>query len=278
MGTPPDIASALRAGEARLDRADVRVLLCHVLRCETAHLITHPEASLTPAQQGEFGALVERRLAGEPVAYLTAEREFFGHRFRVSGAVLIPRPETELVVELALERLPPDRAASVLDLGTGSGCIAISIALARPRTRVHAVDLSSDALEVARENARILGVRNVTLQQSNWFAAVGGARFDIIVANPPYVAAGDPHLGRGDLRFEPSLALEGGGDGLAAIRDIVDAAPDFLEPGGWLFLEHGYDQAERVATLMRARGFGSVVSSPDLAGIYRVTGGRLTPR
>jgi release factor glutamine methyltransferase len=267
---------ALAEASARIERVDARVLLCHILRCESAYLAAHPEAPLTPQQAADFAALVARRAAGEPVAYLTGEREFFGHRFKVSPAVLIPRPETEGLVERALEHLAPDRASTVLDLGTGSGCIAISIALARPQARLHAVDCSSGALAVARENAARLGASNVRFTPSDWFSAAAGEAFDTIVANPPYIAKGDPHLTEGDLRFEPSSALVAGEDGLHAIRHIVATAPSHLLSRGWLFLEHGFDQAGEVRAIMQAAGFSAVSSTTDLAGIERVTGGRLT--
>jgi release factor glutamine methyltransferase len=253
------------------------VLLCHVLRRESAYLAAHPEALLTAAQEADFRTLVARREAGEPVAYLTGEREFFGHRFRVSPAVLIPRPETEGLVERALEHIPADRPSAVLDLGTGSGCIAISIALARPQARVYALDCSSEAVALARENAAALGAPNVRFSVGDWFQAVAGEAFDTIVANPPYIAVCDPHLAQGDLRFEPPHALCAGADGLDAIRHIVAQSPVRLTPGGWLFLEHGFDQAREVRAFMLTAGFDGVSSVADLAGIERVTGGRLTP-
>jgi release factor glutamine methyltransferase len=252
------------------------VLLCHVLRCESAYLAAHSEALLTAEEAAHFQALVARRAAGEPVAYLAAQREFFGHCFHVSPAVLIPRPETEGLVEAALERIAADRPSAVLDLGTGSGCIAISIALARPQARIRGVDCSSEALAVARDNAVRLGASNVRFSESDWFSSLAGEVFDAIVANPPYVAEGDPHLAQGDLRFEPPQALRGGADGLHAIRRIVAQAPAHLTPSGFLFLEHGLDQAREVRALMSSAGFESVSSTADLAGIERVTGGRLT--
>jgi len=191
--------------------------------------------------------------------------------------VLIPRPETEGLVERALEQIPVDRPSAVLDLGAGSGCIAISIALARPRARVRGVDCSPDALAVARENAARLGASNVRFSESDWFSSIAGEVFDVIVANPPYVAEADPHRGEGDLRFEPLQALRGGADGLQAIRRIVAEAPSHLTRSGWLFLEHGVDQAREVRALMSGAGFERIVSTADLAGIGRVVGGRLTP-
>jgi release factor glutamine methyltransferase len=276
MGAAPTLVAALKSAEACIDRVDARVLLGHVLSRDAAYLITHSDVPLKPEEASAFERLVERRVQGEPVAYLTGSREFFGRRFRVSPAVLIPRPETELVVELALDRLPAARQVSVLDLGTGSGCIAISVALARPQAAVTAADRSREAIAVAHENARALGAANLDFVSSDWYSAVAGARFDLIVANPPYVAVSDRHLLAGDLRFEPRLALEAGADGLAAIRRVVDGAPRHLAANGWLLTEHGYDQAERVRALMRQYGLEGVFSATDLAGIERVTGGRLT--
>jgi release factor glutamine methyltransferase len=215
---------------------------------------------------------VERRAAGEPIAYLTGNCEFYGLEFRVTPAVLIPRPETELLVDLALERLPVEGRARVLDLGTGSGCIAVSLGRQRPRMEVWAADAVPAALEVARDNALRLGA-TVRFVRSDWLADLAGERFDLILSNPPYVAAGDPHLSRGDLRFEPASALVAGEDGLNDIRRIVAAAPAHLAPGGWLLFEHGYDQAQRCRALLTAAGFGQVTSWRDLAGIERVSGG-----
>lgn len=215
---------------------------------------------------------MERRAAGEPIAYLTGNCEFYGLEFRVTPAVLIPRPETELLVDLALERLPVEGRARVLDLGTGSGCIAVSLGRQRPRMEVWAADAAPAALEVARDNALRLGA-TVRFVRSDWLADLAGERFDLILSNPPYVAAGDPHLSRGDLRFEPASALVAGEDGLNDIRRIVAAAPAHLAPGGWLLFEHGYDQAQRCRALLTAAGFGQVTSWRDLAGIERVSGG-----
>jgi release factor glutamine methyltransferase len=281
---PPDLAlnllsisGALKEACTAIDRGDARVLLCHVLRCESAYLAAHPEALLTPRQAADLAALVARRAAGEPVAYLMGEREFFGHRCKVSPAVLIPRPETEGLVERALEHIPAGQPSTVLDLGTGSGCIAISIALARPQAQVHAVDRSPEALNVARENAARLGAENVRFAMSDWFSSLAGESYDVIVSNPPYVAADDPHLNEGDLRWEPALALTAGGDGLDAIRHIAARAPLHLCAKGWLFLEHGFDQAPKVRRVLQGAGFADVASTTDLSGIERVTGGRLTP-
>jgi release factor glutamine methyltransferase len=216
-----------------------------------------------------------RRIRGEPIAYITGQREFYGLSFQVTPDVLIPRPETELLVDLTLERLLP--TGSVLDLGTGSGAIAVAIAHACPEAKVTALDVSPAALAVAHGNAvRILADRAVQLclLSGDWYAPLAEHdRFDVIVANPPYIAAADAHLAQGDLRFEPSGALTDRADGLSALRTIIDGAPSHLHPGGWLLLEHGYDQAEKVRNLLKNKGFIQVQSWCDLAGIERVSGG-----
>lgn len=256
---------------------DAQVLLAHVVQRDRAWLVAHADDVLSRDQMDAFAGLARRRRDGEPVAHLTGIREFWGLPLVVSEAVLIPRPETETLVEAALARLPADREVAVLDLGTGSGAVALAIARERPRVRVLAIDISVDALEVARENARRLAIANVEFAQSNWYArlpaAWRGVRLDLIVANPPYVAAGDPHLGEGDVRFEPAVALASGVDGLAAIRAIVGGARGHLAPGGALVVEHGYDQSERVRGLFAMAGFVDLVAVRDLAGIPRVIGG-----
>jgi release factor glutamine methyltransferase len=223
---------------------------------------------------GKFSALAARRAAGEPVAYLLGVREFYGRDFAVTPAVLIPRPETELLVDLAKEKLFASDVARILDLGAGSGCIAVTLALELPWAEVTAVDVSPAALEVARGNARRHGAA-VNCVESDWYAALSPGRYDFIVANPPYVAAGDPHLAEGDLRFEPAGALTDHADGLAAIRRIVAGAPGRLNPDGWLFIEHGYDQAAAVADLLREAGFSTIEQHLDLAGIVRCSGARM---
>ena len=267
------IAQALLA--AALDASDARVLMRHALAVDAVYLVAHDRDVLTPAQCSAFDALVVRRRAGEPVAYITAMREFFGLEFQVAPAVLIPRPETDLLVEWALEHIAPAAQPRVLDLGTGSGCIALSLAHERPRAQLCAVDCSEAALDVARSNAQRHRIGNVTFLHSDWFAALGTQRFDCIVSNPPYIAAGDAHLAQGDLRFEPAGALSSGKDGLDAIRLIVTAAPQYLQAGGWLVFEHGYDQAARCRARLEAAGFTQVFSHCDLAGIERISGGRL---
>ena len=268
----PTIAQALAA--ARLDPTDARVLMRHALGVDDAYLIAHADEPLSIAQSAAFAALVARRAAGEPVAYIVGTREFFSLEFRVTPAVLIPRPETELLVEIALERIDSAGACSVLDLGTGSGCVAIAIAHARLRARVVAVDASAAALAIAKENAARPAVSNLELLVSDWFSALAGERFDVIVANPPYVAAGDPHLQQGDLRYEPASALVGGSDGLDPLRAIIASAPQHLNRGGTLALEHGHNQAVRCRQLLAAAGFSEILSRTDLAGIERVTIGR----
>ena len=260
-----------------IERREAGYLLRAVTGYGAAHLIAHAEERLQPELQQRFQELVRRRSRGEPLAYLIGVREFYGLEFEVTPAVLIPRPETELLVELALQRLPGDQPCTVLDLGTGSGAIALTLAALRPSASVIAVDASAPALEITARNCRRLGLASrVALQRSDWFTAVKDKRFDLIVSNPPYVPEGDPHLSEGDLRFEPRQALIGGRDGLEAIRRIVGEAPAYLAPGGWLLLEHGHDQAPAVRELLSGAGFESLVEETDLAGQPRVAGGRLT--
>ena len=255
-------------------RREAQILLGHALGVSRAWLAAHGDEAADPSAANVFRDLVQRRRAGEPVAYLVGRREFYGLDFRVTPDVLIPRADTETLIDAALEKLTGDAAQKVLDLGTGSGCIAITIAHERPAARVTAVDVSAAALNVARENAVAAGV-GVGFVQSNWFDSLDGKRFDMIVSNPPYVAAGDPHLRRGDLRFEPAKALVSGANGLADIRSIVAGAPAHLRPGGWLLFEHGHDQADVSRDLLLDAGFGEVISRADIAGLPRVAGGRL---
>ena len=267
------IAELLRP--AGIDPVDARVLLRSVLGVSDAHLAAHPEQALSEPQRERFMASVKRRRAGEPIAYITGEREFYSLTFKVTPAVLIPRPETELLVELALERIPDDRPCRVLDLATGSGCVAVAIAKHRPRARVVATEVDHAALEAARENARRHAAGNVEFVESDWFGALGAARFDVIVANPPYLAAGDPHLDEGDLRFEPRRALVAGPSGLECIGPIAARAHAHLVGEGWLLFEHGHDQAGRCRALLERIGFQQVASWRDLAGIERVSGGEV---
>jgi release factor glutamine methyltransferase len=238
--------------------------------------ITHPEHVLTAAQSARIAGLFESRRRGEPLAYMLGEREFWGRMFSVTPAVLIPREDTELLVELALNRLPQHAAARVLDLGTGSGVLAVTIALERPQASVTAVDASADALAVAGDNARRLGA-TVECLHGDWFGAFadGERRFELIVGNPPYIAASDPHLSQGDLPHEPANALVSGAAGLDAITAILAGVKAHLAAGGWLMLEHGFEQGPACSALFKAAGFADVQTWPDLAGLPRVTGGRI---
>ncbi len=256
----------------RVARLEAQVLYAHALGVERAWLIGHDRDVLTPVQAAAVASLVERRLAGEPVAYLLGEREFYGRSFRITPDVLIPRPDTELLLEQALSRLPRDATYNILDIGVGSGVVAISLALERPLCRLTGVDYSAAALNVARSNAASLGVA-VEFLESDAYAALGERRFHFVVGNPPYIAAADPHLTQGDLRYEPRLALASGADGLDLIRRLVAEAPAHLESGGGLLLEHGWDQAGAVRDLLSRAGFAEVFSARDLAGHERVSGG-----
>jgi len=257
-------------------RLEIQILLQQVLGVSRAALLAHPETMLSDTQFAQYAALRQRRFNGEPLAYILGEREFFGLNFTVSPATLIPRPDTELLVTEALQHLPPQAAAQtrVLDLGTGSGAIALSLAHTRPDIFVTAVDASADALKVAQENAVRLHCNHVRLLQSDWFSALNeGERFELIASNPPYIAEADAHLQQGDLRFEPRSALAAGEDGLDDLRHIITNARTHLRPGGWLLLEHGYDQAPRVRELLANAGYTDIYSARDLSGIERVSGG-----
>ena len=253
----------------------MQCLLQSALHVTRVYLFAHPERCLTDAEFAHYSIFLQRRLHGEPIAYILGEREFYGINLKVTPATLIPRPDTELLVELALQRIAKLERCDVLDLGTGSGAIALAIAHACPQSEVVACDASTLALAVAQENARSLGLPNVDFVRSDWFAAVGKQRFDLIVANPPYIAAGDIHLTEGDVRFEPVSALISGVDGLDDIRHIITHSSSHLVLGGWLLLEHGYDQAVRVRSLLQAAAFDDVFSACDLAGTERVSGGRM---
>jgi release factor glutamine methyltransferase len=274
------VAGLLRASS--LPTLETRILLEHVLGWRRTELITRDNEELAEESVMRFEALAQRRTAGEPIAQLVGTREFFGLKFEVTPDVLIPRPETELLVEIALEKIAGIEAPRVLDLGTGSGAIAVGIASFHTHAHVWAVDRSTQALTVAARNAaKLLDADRpggeLTLLESDWTDALDPAlRFELIVSNPPYIAQNDPHLSEGDLRFEPRTALTDEADGLAAIRTIIQTAPFFLASGGSLWLEHGYDQAANVRTLLTGRGFSDVRSERDLAGIERVSGGIFT--
>lgn len=272
----PTISQALQAAQAQgLDRLDAQLLMGHVLGRARAWLIAHDGDPLPHAQAQSFAGLCARRAAGEPLAYLVGEREFHGLTLQVSPAVLVPRPDTETLVDWALEVLAghlADRPApSVVDLGTGSGAIALAVAHRHPATHVEAVDTSLAALEVARANGQRLGLP-VVWHLGSWFEPLAGRRFDLVLSNPPYIAADDPHLAA--LRHEPTQALTPGGDGLDSLRWLAAEAPAHLQPGGWLLLEHGWDQADPVAAMLRDAGFVAVSHRRDLGGHRRCTGAR----
>lgn len=273
------IAAALREAIAslpeRMDRTDAEYLLAHVLERPRAWLYAHADDELAPVLLAEFRVLQGRRGAGEPVAYLTGRRGFWSLELQVTPDTLIPRPETERLVELALAFLHPGRPAAVLDLGSGSGAVALAIASERPLSLVTAVDISLAALTVAAANGRHLHLGNVIFEHGDWFSSLGGRRFDVIVSNPPYIEDGDGHLGQGDLRFEPRSALAAGPDGLDDIRLIVRDSPRHLLPGGWLLIEHGWNQGASVRELLDAAGFTEVTTEPDLEGRDRVSLGRM---
>ncbi len=273
----------------QLPRLEQRMLWCHVLDVAPSWLIAHDTDPLPARALTAYRELEAKRLAGEPMAYLLGNREFMGHEFVTTADVLIPRPETEVLVEVAVQAIDTlvdrrqgstgpieDAPLRVLDLGTGSGAIAIAIALARPAVNVTATDVSQAALDIAGKNAQRLGAR-IELLSGNWYHALPeGVEFDVIVSNPPYIAAADHHLHEGDLRFEPMTALSDGADGLQALQCIVAGAHAVLRPDGALLVEHGWDQAADVAAMFRQAGWANTTSWPDLAGIARVTGGFLS--
>lgn len=264
------------AAMAGLPALEARMLLTHVTGLTRTQLITRDGEHLTPAQHDAFSTLLARRLAGEPMAYLLGEREFFGRTFRVTPDVLIPRPDTEIAAEAALARLAHVHAPRVLDLGTGSGVLAVTIARERTDAQVWATDISPGALMVAQDNARALDAAHIRFLVSDWYQALPpDLRFDLIVSNPPYIAEGDPHLGEGDLRFEPIDALTDHEDGLSDLGAIVSGATTRLIPGGWLLMEHGYDQAAATRALLARAGFGEIFTARDLAGLERCSGGQL---
>ena len=260
--------------QARAEPGDAEWLLAHLLGKSRGWLYAHGDEVLDADLVARFEALLARREAGEPVAYLTGHRGFWTFDLQVTPATLIPRPETELLVELALQRLPPARVLHVADLGTGSGAIALALARERPDAQVVATDASADALAVARGNAQALGIDNIEFRLGDWCAPLAGERVDLIASNPPYIADDDVHLGRGDLRYEPRTALASGADGLDAIRVIARDAPMHLAPGGWLLIEHGWEQGAAVRALLDAAGFVDVQTAPDLAHRDRITLGR----
>ena len=269
--------SAQLSNEVSLQKSDAlfeaRILLQKALEVSRIWLILHEQDILEAHQQDAFEALVKRRLSGEPIAYIIGSREFYGLQLKTTSATLIPRPDTEILVESALAKIPENLNLDVLDLGTGTGAVALAVAKNRCNSIVTAIDASAGALSVALENAQALKLNNVRLLESNWFSALQSEKFDLIVSNPPYIAQDDGHLKQGDLRFEPISALVSGKDGLDDIRKIILDAPHYLKSNGWLMLEHGYDQSDAVAALLSERGFSQIAHAKDIAGTLRVTFG-----
>ncbi len=275
------IAALLQQAATRLAdvsdsaRLDAEILLCQALDCERSYLFTWPEREPEELQCNAFEALLARREKGEPVAHILGRREFWSLELTVSPDTLIPRPETELLVEAALARIPEDAEWQIADLGTGSGAIALAIASERPACRLLAVERSAAALSVARGNAERLGIHNIEFLEGEWFEPLAGKRLQMIVSNPPYIPLSDPHLQQGDVRFEPSTALISGDDGLDDIRYLITNAKNFLQPPGWLLLEHGHDQGKALITLLQAAGYQDTEILMDLVGNDRVAIGAI---
>ena len=261
----PDIAPKLES----------EILLAYVIHKPRSYLYTWPEKVLEAHQLTQFQSLVDRRCTGEPIAYITGQREFWGLPLKISPATLIPRPETERLVEIALQHIPEDEAWQIADLGTGSGALALAIASERPQCQVIATDISAEALRIAEQNRNDLQLSNVRFIQGRWFEPLNDIQFDLVVSNPPYVAENDPHLLEGDLRFEPQQALSSGPDGLEAIREILGSAKSYMKSGASLLLEHGYDQGNAVVSLFTQAGFEQVICHSDYAERERATVGQM---
>ncbi len=259
--------------DSSTSRLESEVLLGHVLAVPRAHLYANPEVETSARQRADFLQLVERRIQGEPIAYLVGHREFWSLPIRVTPDVLIPRTETELLVETALERIPPESKLRIADVGTGSGALALAIASEHPFCEVHASDISSAALAVARENARALGLPRIGFHEGRWLEPLTGS-FALIVSNPPYIPQGDPHLQQGDTRFEPEDALVPGPDGMSAIHRIAMESLPMLEPGGHLIIEHGFEQGQATRSLLKSLAYQAVETKRDLADLERVTMGQ----
>lgn len=276
----PSIQSLLTAASQHLANSsdspalDAEVLLSHVLKKNRSYLRAWPETNLNAVQLSQFQDLIQQRQAGHPIAYLTGTREFWSREFLVTPEVLIPRPDTECLIDLALSLIPADSDYTIADLGTGSGIIAITLAAERPQSQVTACDLSATALAIATENAKRHQINNIHFYQSDWFASLPKQTFQIILSNPPYIAADDPHLQQGDVRFEPSSALIAEQRGLSDIQSIAEQAKDWLEINGHLLVEHGYDQEEAVQQIFNNAGYANVQTYRDLSGQPRVTYGK----
>ena len=256
------------------EKLEAQLLLEHVLTVNHAWLITHADDEINSETHQQFEALIQRRISGEPIAHILGEREFYGLAFKVTPGTLIPRPDTETLVEAALAKISPSETTRILDLGTGSGAIALAIAKHRPNANVIAVDASQAALSVSQENAKALNIHNVQFLLSDWFSTLTNQHFDVIVSNPPYIEQDDDHLKQGDLRFEPISALASGEDGLDDIRQIILDASAHLKPKGWLMFEHGYNQAKTVSILLVSAHFRSIETLKDLGSNDRVTFGQ----
>jgi release factor glutamine methyltransferase len=253
---------------------DASVLLCHVLQCSRSHLIAWPDKELSPEQVRDFSNILQKRIKGEPVAYLTGEKEFWSLALKVTRDVLIPRPETETLIEFVLEKFSARTRMKIADLGTGSGAIACALAVEHPQWSIHATDLSAAALDVAQTNASAHGLDNIELLQGEWFRALADDDFDLIISNPPYIALNDPHLSDGDVRFEPQAALTSGEAGMDAITLLTREAGNYLARDGWLVIEHGYDQQKAVLECFSQAGFAEITQQADLAGQPRMTAGK----
>ncbi|UPW19914.1 peptide chain release factor N(5)-glutamine methyltransferase [Agarivorans sp. TSD2052] len=274
----PSIAEALNWAREKLHlgespQVDAKVLLQHVLGCEPVYLLTWPERCLTELQWQQYQDLLEKREAGQPVAYLIGLRDFWSLSLKVSPATLIPRPDTEVLVEQSLKKIVNLADTEIVDLGTGTGAIALAIASECPLAKVYASDLREDAVQLARENASSLHLSEVDIRQGSWLEPFSGQTFDLIVSNPPYIDPQDPHLSQGDVRFEPISALTSEQNGLADIKHIIDTATDYLKAGGWLLLEHGYDQKQAVQQLLDKAGYSQIFTEQDYGGMDRVSGG-----
>lgn len=268
--------TTLKNATHQIDRLDAEALLCHLLQRDRSYLRAWPERELEAELLNQFNTLVQRRQQGEPLAYLIGWREFWSLKLKVTPATLIPRPETELLVEQALQRIPLDATWHIADLGTGTGAIALAIASERPTCRITATDFSQEALAVAQENATQLGITNIEFRHGSWCEALGDERFEMIASNPPYIDERDDHLQRDGLPFEPKTALTPGGDGLSALKTIITEAKRHLTAPGWLLLEHGYDQGATVRDLLIAAGYDEVATLRDLGGQERLSLGRLS--
>lgn len=276
----PSIAQAIKEATQTLSetsdsaRLDTEVLLCHALNCAATHLIAWPEKLLDDKQTQAFNQLIEQRRAGAPVAYLTGSREFWSLDFKVTPATLIPRPETETLVEFVLDKFSDQKKLKLIDLGTGSGAIAIAIASEKPDWEIIATDISTEALSIAAENAHNHQITNIKLVESNWFEQLDQQCFDLIISNPPYIAEQDKHLSQGDVRFEPLSALASGETGMDDIKYITAQSKEYLTPNGWLVFEHGYDQKQQVYDCFHDNNFHKIIQLTDLSGQARITAGR----